>query len=274
MILSLCPVISVVMTCRSYDPYFIQSLESIVFQTYDNFEVVIVVESEFIIFEKIINSKFPDYLNKIKLFESRISGFCFCINYGIHKSSGRYIARMDSDDISSRDRFDLQINFLENNPSYSVVGSRAAAIDSMGNIIPDLDLKYFKSNSEIKSVLPYRNPLYHSSLMIRRELFSKKGGYKYDFFAQDHEMWIRWSFDDSIKFFNIDKILYFYRRYDAQETSINNANRAYYEISSFLYKFFLQTKNPKFLFGILIVHPFSRWSLFFMRKFIKLLFRE
>lgn len=262
------------MTCRHYDKYFINSLESVMLQTYEDFEVIIVVESDFDVFENIINLEFANYLNKIKLFDVKVSGFCFCINYGIHKSSGKYIARMDSDDISAPDRFRFQINFLESNPSYSIVGSKAVAIDSLGNVISDVHLKYFQSNSEIKSVLPYRNPLYHSSLMIRRELFSKKGGYKYDFFAQDHEMWIRWSLDNQVKFFNIDNILYFYRRYEGQETNINNAKRAYYEISSFLFKFFLQTKNPKFIFGIFIVHPITRWILFFIKKSIKFLLRE
>jgi len=263
-----------VMTCRQYDEFFKQSLESILVQSYQEFEIIIVVESDYEIFKDIIESSFLNYLNKIKLFKVSVKGFCFCINYGINEASGKYIARMDSDDISAPDRFGLQINFLQNNPDYAVVGSRAKAIDSLGNILDDVHLKFYQSNFSIKSTLPYRNPLYHSSLMIRKEMFSIKGGYKYDFFAQDHEMWIRWSLDDNIKFFNIDKVLYFYRRYEGQETNIKNAKRAYYEISGFLYKFFLQTKNLKFIFGIFVVHPFTRWVLFYIHRLMKFILRE
>ena len=262
------------MTCPRYEQFFLKSLESILVQSYQDFEVVIVVESNFEKFEYVIRSLFSNYLNKIRLLKVNVTGFCFCINYGINAAYGKYIARMDSDDISTPDRLELQFNFLEKNQDYSVVGSMAKGIDSFGNILHDLQLKYYRSNSEIKSVLPYRNPLYHSSLMIKKELFCTKGGYKYDFFAQDHELWIRWSMDDNIKFFNIDKVLYFYRRYEGQETNIINAKRAYYEISSFLFKFFLQTKNPKFLLGIFAVHPITRMTLSVIRKFTKLTTRK
>jgi len=261
------PKISVVMTCRNFDFYFERSLDSIVAQSYQDYEIILVVESDYEIFEYIINSKFSQYKHKIKLLLVRVKGFCFCINYAINEASGKYIARMDSDDISMPERFKFQVDFLENNPEYSIVGSRAMAIDAHDRVIDNVKLKFYQSHSSIVSALFYRNPLYHSSLMIRGELFLKKGGYKYDFFAQDHEMWIRWSFDKDIKFFNLNKVLYLYRRYDGQETNIANSKRAYYEISSFLYKFFLQTKNPKYLLGILVVHPVARAVLQKIKKF-------
>jgi glycosyltransferase involved in cell wall biosynthesis len=262
-----CIQVSVVMSCKGYDSLFSQSLRSITNQTFKEYEILIIVEKDYEIFEKIINNEFYDYINKIKLIKINLPGFGFCLNYAINISNGEYIARMDSDDLCSSDRLKLQRDFLVNNKDYSVLGTKGTAIDIKGNIINNIKLKYYETNDDIRRVLPYRNPLFHSSLMIRKSVFIKHGGYKYDFFAQDHEMFIRWSFDKSIKFYNLPDVLYYYRRHSTQETNIVNSLRAFRDISSYLIKFFMITKNPKFLVGILVVHPITRSILTFYRNF-------
>jgi len=259
--------VSVVMSCRGYDPFFAQSIHSLINQSYSNFEIIIIIENDYDIFKKIIDNEFHEFKNKINLIKVDLPGFGFCLNFGINISRGEYIARMDSDDLCSDNRLKLQIDFLDENNDYSVVGSRAKPIDLNGEPINNLNLKYYQSNDEIRNVLPYRNPLFHSSLMIRKSEFIKKGGYKFDFFAQDHEMFIRWSLDKKIKFYNLPEVLYYYRRHDAQETNVLNSLRAYRDISSYLFKFFMITKNPKYLFGIVVVHPFSRFALGLFRRF-------
>ena len=258
--------VSVVMSCRGYDPFFSQSIRSITNQSYTQYVIIIIIENDYEAFQRIIDNEFSEYKDKIKLIKVILPGFGFCLNYAINISAGEYIARMDSDDLCSVDRLKLQIAFLDNNKEYAVVGSRAAAIDLHGALIINLKLKYYQTNDEIRKVLPYRNPLYHSSLMIRKSEFLNKGGYKYDFFAQDHEMFIRWSFDKNVKFYNLTENLYFYRRHSSQETNISNSLRAYRDIFAYLFKYFMITKNPKFLFGVLVAHPFTRYILSLYRK--------
>ena len=151
-----------------------------------------------------------------------------------------------------------QVNFIIKNPEYSVVGTRAHAIDELGYKIKHMNLKFYQTDQEIKKVLPYRNPIYHSSLLIKKSILFKYGAYKYDYYAQDHELWIRLSLIKGIKFYNLSDVLYFYRRHPNQETNIKNRHRAFYEIAGYLFRYFLITKNFKFILGLFIVHPLFR----------------
>ena len=260
------PKVSVLITSKSPNHFFVEALRSISAQTFCDYEIIIIVENYYEKFKSYLTEViFPSNIN-IRLIQVQISGFGFCINYGLNIARGEYIARMDADDLIAPDRFHIQVDFLDNNQDYSIVGSRSMAIDERGERLSKFNLPFYQDDSIIKSVLPFRNPLYHSSLMIRRSIFLKFGGYRYDFYAQDHEMWIRLSLTGEVKFHNVDKVLYYYRRNSLQETNILNSKRAYYEISSFLYKFYLQTKNLKFIFGMIVVHPFSRQILSIYRK--------
>ena len=260
------PKVSILLSTKEFDPLFKYCIDSIVSQTFTNYEVVMVCESGKELYQSLINTEYYNYRSKFKLINSKIPGFATCLNFGLQFCKGEYIARMDSDDVMSSERLFEQVFFLDNNPKYSVVGSKAIPIDLNGKIIHTMKLSFFETDLEIKRVLPFRNPLYHASLMIRKSEFLDMGGYKFDFFAQDHECWIRWMLTKKeIQFHNLNKNLYFYRRHPNQETNISNSFRAYVDISSFLFKFFLKTKNVKFLFGILVVHPVIRKIKFFFK---------
>jgi glycosyltransferase involved in cell wall biosynthesis len=253
------PKVSILLSSKGYDPFFKYCIDSIVSQTFTNYEVIMVCESGKESYQSLVNNQYYNYRNKFKFFNSRIPGFATCLNFGLHFCKGEYIARIDTDDVMSPERLYEQVVFLDNNTKYSVVGSRAIPIDLNGKVIHTMKLSFFETDQEIKRVLPFRNPLYHASLMIRKSEFLDMGGYKFDFFAQDHECWIRWMLTKKeIKFHNLNKNLYFYRRHPNQETNLSNSTRAYFDISSFLFKFFLKTKNVKYLFGIFVVHPTVR----------------
>ncbi len=253
------PLVSVLMTAPKYDPYFQEAIESIVNQTYRPIEVVLILESDFEIYESILATvcnKKSDFSYLIKL--SKVRSFCYCINRSLEVCNGQFIARMDTDDVSHPERFNMQVDHLLNNPNCTIVGTKAIPIDPNSVRLGDKNLPFYQTDREIKSVLPYRNPIFHSSVMARKSEILEFGVYKYDFHAQDHEMWIRYSFMPGVQFFNLDLELYYYRRHEAQCTSLANAYSGFTDIAGFMFRFFLRTGNPKFLLGFVAVHPYVR----------------
>jgi glycosyltransferase involved in cell wall biosynthesis len=253
------PLVSVLMTAPRYDPYFQEAIESIVNQIYQPIEVVLVLESDFEAYESILaavcnNNKGVSYLIE----RSKVRSFCYCINRAIELCSGELVARMDTDDVSHQERFKMQVDHLLNNPNCTVVGTKAVPIGPDSKRLGDKSLPFHCTDKEIKSVLPYRNPIFHSSIMARKSAILELGSYKYDFHAQDHEMWIRYSFIQGVQFFNLDSELYYYRRHDAQCTSLANAYSGFADIAGFMLRFFLKTGNPKFILGMVVVHPYVR----------------
>jgi glycosyltransferase involved in cell wall biosynthesis len=249
--------VSVIISAKKFDSFFSKAMRSIKNQTYKNIEVILTVESDYITFSKNLKKIFQKKI-PYKIIKNKIPGFSHGLNVAIEKSKGEFLVRMDTDDLSHRDRILKQVNFINKNPEYSVVGTGAYAIDELGYKIKHMKLKYYQTNREIRNVLPYRNPIYHSSVLLKKSIFLQHGAYKYDYYAQDHELWIRLSLIQEIKFYNLPDVLYFYRRHDDQETNMRNMWRAFYEISGFLFRYFLITKNFKFIFGILVVFPFFR----------------
>jgi glycosyltransferase involved in cell wall biosynthesis len=247
------------MTAPKYDPYFQEAIESIVNQIYRPIEIVLVLEGDFETYESILAAVCIDKHGvSYQINHSKVRGFCYCINRSLEVCNGIFIARMDTDDVSHPERFKMQVDYLLGNPNCTIVGTKAVPIDQDSKRLGDKSLPFYRTDKEIRSVLPYRNPIFHSSVMARKSAILEFGGYKYDFHAQDHEMWIRYSFLPGIQFFNLDTELYYYRRHQVQCTSLANAYSGFTDIAGFMFRFFLRTGNPKFLIGLVAVHPYVR----------------
>jgi glycosyltransferase involved in cell wall biosynthesis len=121
--------ISVLMTTLNSEKYLVEAIESILNQTFRDFELIIVDGGSTDKTIDLIN-KFQD--NRIKLFKGNGLRRSAQLNYGINKSKGKYIAIMDSDDIALPDRLKVQFDYIESNKKISVVGSWAYLISEDG----------------------------------------------------------------------------------------------------------------------------------------------
>jgi glycosyltransferase involved in cell wall biosynthesis len=147
------PVISVVMPVYNTDPSFLQeAIFSILAQTYENFEFIIVDDGSE------IEYSLPSD-EKIKYFKRKHEGISAARNYGLDVAAGKYIAVMDADDISYPERFEKELSFLEANPAYMCVGSNA-----LRNGIPT---NHKTTNEEIKAKLRKEFSFCHSSILYR-----------------------------------------------------------------------------------------------------------
>lgn len=159
-----------------------QSIESILDQTYRNFEFLILDDaSTDSSYEQL--EAYQKLDKRIMIFSNKVNkGLTKSLNILIKKSKGNYIARQDSDDISMKDRFNTQINYLTDG-KYDLCFTRAKLKDS-GKFIPGLSY-YIPPKVSIK----YKNPFIHGSLMIKKSVLEKLNYYDENFYyAQDYKL--------------------------------------------------------------------------------------
>jgi glycosyltransferase EpsE len=189
--------------------YLTKAVESILNQSYRNLEFIIVDDSnkeETI--QYLFNLSSQD--NRVKIIHNeRKQGFVKSLNIGLKASKGKYIARMDSDDISILDRIEKQVKFMEANSSVSILGTGIIIIDENGEIKGER--KYKSSFEEIKKSMFFRNPLAHPSTLFRKEIIDKIGPYDEKFImAEDYELWLR-AIKKGIIIENLEEYLLQYR---------------------------------------------------------------
>lgn len=166
----------------------------------------------------------------------------------------KYVALMDGDDISSPDRFERQLDFLEKNPEYIAVGCRVTLINEYGSELAQ-KFKFYEHNATIRKALKYRMPLCHPALMFRTDSLFSVNGYMYGNTAEDHELFLRLARNNGYLFKNLPEKLFLYRRYNNQLTDLRHARNAYCNIAGFMLTEFLRTYNPLYLVGIFAYHP-------------------
>lgn len=166
-----------------------QSVQSILSQTYKNFEFIICNDGS----EDDTDSYLCNFSNedsRIKLLKNNTNkGLAYTLNRCIEESSGEYIARMDADDIAWNSRLEIQVNFLNDHPKYGIVGTNAFLIDSSGR----WGIRIMNEKPRRENFLT-GTQFIHPSVMIRRSVFIKTDNYEdtsltlrvedYDFFMK------------------------------------------------------------------------------------------
>lgn len=198
------PIVSVVLPVYNAKDFLEETIVSILTQRYTNLELIIINDGSTDNSLDIINKyKESDY--RIVLVNRENRGFVYSLNEAISLSKGKYIARMDADDISLKDRFEEQIKILDNMKNIDVVGCNYQLIDNKSNITGEVKVPI--SESDILMALCYSVPFAHPSVMIRKSIFEN---IKYE--ENPTEDYLLWSkIYKNNNFHNIDKLLFQYR---------------------------------------------------------------
>ncbi len=180
------PLVSVVLPVYNGGRFIAKAIDSIVAQTYTNWELIIIDDASTDNTITIINT-YSD--GRIKLLRnSQNSKIVYSLNKGIAAATGVYIARMDADDICLPARFEKQVDFLENHKDYDVVDCLQEYIDEEGKPTGDFNFSIF-SHDAIYGALQRYNCLGHSSIMARR---SALAAFKYrQIVFEDYDLWLR-----------------------------------------------------------------------------------
>jgi glycosyltransferase involved in cell wall biosynthesis len=164
-------IVSVVMGVYNAAPFLREAIESILNQTFADFEFIIINDGSTDNSAEIINSYTDERI--VAIYQEN-AGHSVSLNRGLQIARGEFIARMDSDDISLPERFTMQIEFLRSNPDYVIVGTSAEIIDVDGNHIYNniMPPEWEKIKSSAPSI-----PLAHPSVMFRKTPILEIGGY-------------------------------------------------------------------------------------------------
>lgn len=213
------PLVSVIIPCYNCEKFLRPALNSIINQTYRNLEIIIINDGS--------TDKTVEIIKEFQKFDQRIvfidniqnKGLIFTLNKGIVCSQGKYIARMDSDDISLENRIEQQVNYMENNPDISVCGTNSYIIDEDGNIKGKSKLPI--SVSENFQFMAYSSTIYHPTVLMRSDII-KKEFYNNDFIhAEDYELWCRLLYKKNEKIVNLPEYLFKYRKVSTSVSSTN-----------------------------------------------------
>ena len=163
------PLVSIIMPAFNSQEYIAQAIESIMDQTYPRFELLIVDDHSTDATPQIIASFTKRFSPIIKAFYlSRHVGDSTSTNTVFQSTRGKYIARMDADDIAHPQRIEKQVSFMLSHPSIMVLGSQAYIIDSNNNIIGEKNVPL--AHEEIYNACAIYNPMLHPSCMFVRSL--------------------------------------------------------------------------------------------------------
>ncbi|MYF46374.1 MAG: glycosyltransferase [Rhodobacteraceae bacterium] len=210
--------VSVIMPVYNSEQYLEEAINSVLSQTYKNFELIIINDSSTDKTKDILRS-FTDTRIKLENLKSNV-GITKALNLGIKVSSGKYLLRMDSDDICLRNRFANQVRFMTQNPNIAVSSGEAIVIHN-DNITGKI-LRPPRTHRDCLSALVFGSSCFiHPATIMRRTIFLEGNLYDPNYLvAQDYELWTR--LVKVYAFGNLPKKLIYYR--------ISNKN------ISFLYK--------------------------------------
>lgn len=179
--------ITVLMSVYNDSQFLKNSVQSILNQTYKDFEFLIIDDGSEDETESIIND-FKD--SRIVYKKIKHSGLAAALNFGIKNSNGDWIARIDADDLNTRNRLQTQIDFINSNTDYDVVSSWSVYFKDPEKIL--FLLKTPEDDSEIRKFLNLHNPVNHSSVIFSKKKISDNGGYNEKFECyEDFELWFR-----------------------------------------------------------------------------------
>lgn len=208
------PTVSVIMSQYNGGPFLRDAVESILAQTFRDFEFIVIDDAST---DGSLHTleEYAERDRRIKLLKNEKNlGLTKNLNCGIKAADGRYLARIDADDVAHPERFARQLEFLENNRSVDVCGSWIRRMgDRAGTGKHPVD------DCAIKAKLFLSSSLFHPTVMMRKSfLDSRDISYDEEFKkSQDYDLWVRMAEAGAV-FHNIPKALVFYRFHSSSVT--------------------------------------------------------
>lgn len=202
------PEISVLVPVRNGGTFLEGALRSILSQSYEDFELVVVDDHSTDDTQRRVRSLDDP---RIRLIENPgEAGFSPALNTGLEHVRGNYVARMDADDISLPYRLACQLEYMERNTDVSLLGTEIAYIDSDERVRPDVTIRPILPG-HVRWALRFYCCLAHPTVMARRGVLQDLGGFdRRTFPAEDHDLWLR-ALEAGHRLANLPKVLLHYR---------------------------------------------------------------
>lgn len=202
------PLVSVIMSVYNGERYLREALESILDQSFTDFEFLIVNDGSIDSTAAILH-QYAARDARVIVFSQENKGLNIALNRLIAESKGKFLARMDADDISEPERFDQQVKYMERRPDCSCVVGGSLVINENGDVTKG---KYLIDNDATLRTILYTgvmNPFTHGSIMFRRAHLQELGLIYRFRYSQDFDLLMRLAAQHKIG--SVEKILYRYR---------------------------------------------------------------
>lgn len=207
------PMVSILMPVYKTAPYLREAMDSILSQTFADYELIV------------LNDCSPDNADEIldTYSDSRVVrykgeknvGLSNILNVGIEMAQGKYIARMDSDDLSSPDRLQVQVDYLESHPEIDLVSVGMQLFGAKNEV-----WVREQNPDKVKINALFHSPILHASSVWRKERFEENGlRFRQEMVpSEDYDLWTR-ALVKGLKLVNLRQVLYKYRIHPAQATT-------------------------------------------------------
>ncbi|MBV5328553.1 MAG: glycosyltransferase [Chlorobium sp.] len=215
------PAISVVMSVYNGQKYLPEAVESILAQTCSDFEFIVIDDGSSDSSMQILRNYQKDD-TRIIVHHQKNSGLSRALNNGIALARGRYIARMDADDVAALDRLEKQLAFMESNSTVVLSGTGVMRTDPFGIPLFPSPLAYEHDEIDAELLIGNGSALCHPSVIMRTEVVKAVGGYREEFnLAEDLDLFLRLA--EMGRVANLSEVLLFWRQHPS---STNHTKRA------------------------------------------------
>ena len=207
------PTVTVLMSVYNGQQYLSEAIESVLHQTYGDFEFIIVDDGSADASGDILRTYAAQDSRVVLLRHEHNMGLTKSLNEGLSIAQGVYLARQDADDVSLPGRFEKQVTYLDAHPAVGLLGTAYSVINESGKCLATH--RHPQVNTEILWQMLFHNAFCHTSMMWRRNLFEPGGGW-YDerlLYSQDYELWVRLM--QTTTGANLDLPLVAWRQHDA-----------------------------------------------------------
>lgn len=206
--------VSVVMSVFNGEQFLAEAVDSILNQSFSDFEFILIDDGSADRSGAILDS-YQQKDSRLRVYHQDNAGRVVSLNRGCSIARGKYIARMDQDDIAVRDRLMWQLDFMEKHPEVAVLGGAVEFIDASERTF--FVSRYPVGDHEIKSVLGRYCPVWHPTVLMRRDVFISVDGYRaFGRDAEDYDLWLRIA--ERSQLANLKAVLLKYRIHGGQES--------------------------------------------------------
>jgi len=204
------PLVSVLMPAYNAEKYIREAIESILSQTYKNFELIIINDCSTDSTKKIIQ-KYAKKESRLVLINNEENlKISKTLNKGLELAKGKYIVRMDADDWSYPDRIEKQVKLMEDNPELVLSSGQMEICDCEMNIKNKSNFPI--TNEKIRKVILQYNPMVHPAMIFRRDIALSIGGYDEEIKSEDYMFTIDMSSEGELA--NLNDVIIKYRILD------------------------------------------------------------
>lgn len=239
--------VSVVMPVRDAESHISEAVESLVAQTFSEWELLVIDDGCEDRTIEVVKAFADDRIRVLEL--GGHYGIAVALNLGLRESNGRYIARLDADDVAHPSRLQIQVEHMDANPQIGLLGSWFETIES-----PPQISRHAPFSAEIYFTMLSGNPICHSSVMLRKSVLrDNKLQYRQEFVpSEDYDLWQRIAVLTEVEIF--PEVLVGYRVHEAQSSHLLRPQRAIHDQ--------VVKTNHRVALGFLLPRPKSDFGMF------------